>query len=540
MTNRLDLSERHRRKIETLLYQYLPDVEVWAYGSRVSGRSHDGSDLDLVLRSPGLKEIPIEQLANFEEAIQESTIPFLIEARDWAKIPERFHREIKRNHVVLTGSVPQKKKFSELLIQPVRNGIYKRKEFHGHGVKMINMGELFAHPRLRAIPMKRVDLSESEQARFCVKQGDLLFARRSLVAEGAGKCCVVLEISEPTAFESSIIRARLDPEKTDSLFLYYYFNSPIGLHGLDTIRRQVAVAGITGSDLANLSVLLPRRCEQKAISYILGTLDDKIELNRRMNETLEAMARAIFKDWFVDFGPTRAKVEGRDPYLSPQLWDLFPDELDFEGKPVGWETSEIGKEVNVVGGSTPSTKEPTYWQSGEHFWATPKDLSRLTSPVLLKTERQITDAGLYGISSGLLPPGTVLLSSRAPIGYLVITEVQTAINQGFIAMICKKRLSNLFVLFWCFQNLDYIKGIAGGSTFAEISKKVFRSIPVIVPPESALAAYENYIRPLYDRIVKNEKEFTSLTQARDLLLPKFMSGEIRIHDPEKIVDSLAS
>ncbi len=111
MTNRLDLSERHRRKIETLLHQYLPDVEVWAYGSRVSGRSHDGSDLDLVLRSPGLKEIPIEQLANFKEAIQESTIPFLVEARDWARIPERFHREIKRNHVVLIGSVPQEKTF---------------------------------------------------------------------------------------------------------------------------------------------------------------------------------------------------------------------------------------------------------------------------------------------------------------------------------------------------------------------------------------------------------------------------------------------
>jgi len=540
MTDRLHLSEKHRRKIETLLHEYLPDIEVWAYGSRVSGRSHDGSDLDLVLRGPELKEIPAEQLTDFVEAIQESTIPFLIEARDWARIPERFHREIKRDHVVLTRSVPQETKFSALLIQPVRNGIYKRKEFHGHGVKMINMGELFANPRLRAIPMKRVSLSESEKARFCVKEGDLLFARRSLVAEGAGKCCVVLEVSEPTAFESSIIRARPDPEKADSLFLYYYFNSPIGLHGLDTIRRQVAVAGVTGSDLANLSVLLPPHGEQKAIAHILGTLDDKIELNRRMNETLEAMARAIFKDWFVDFGPVRAKAKGREPYLPSELWDLFPNSFDDEDKPAGWKISEIGKEVNVVGGSTPSTNESAYWLNGEHHWATPKDLSELTSPVLLKTGRKITDSGLKKISSGLLPIGTVLLSSRAPIGYLVITEVQTAVNQGFIAIVCKKQLPNLFVLFWCFRSLDYIKGIAGGSTFAEISKKVFRSIPVVVPSESVLASYDKHVRPLYNRIVENEKEITSLKQTRDLILPKFMSGRIRVPGAEKIAEAALS
>lgn len=101
MTNRLDLPERHRRKIETLLHEYLPDVEVWAYGSRVSGRSHDGSDLDLVLRGPGLKEVPTKQLTDFEAAVRESNIPFLVEVRDWARLPKRFHREIEREYVVL-------------------------------------------------------------------------------------------------------------------------------------------------------------------------------------------------------------------------------------------------------------------------------------------------------------------------------------------------------------------------------------------------------------------------------------------------------
>jgi len=171
--------------------------------------------------------------------------------------------------------------FGQLLAEPVRNGIYREKQFHGRGAKIVNMGEIFAHPRLMAVPMKRVELSDSESDRFMLNKGDLLFARRSLVAEGAGKCSVVLDINEPTTFESSIIRARPDCTKADSLFLYYFFNSAPGLHCLDTIRRQVAVAGITGSDLAKLEVTLPPLPEQRAIAHILGTLDDKIELNRR-------------------------------------------------------------------------------------------------------------------------------------------------------------------------------------------------------------------------------------------------------------------
>ena len=200
-----------------------------------------------------------------------------------------------------------------LLAEPVRNGVYKPSEYHGRGVKMVNMGELFAHPRLRSVHMSRVELSPSEIERFGLAGGDLLFARRSLVAEGAGKCSVVLEVEELTAFESSIIRARPDIAKADAQFLYYFFNSPLGLHRLDTIRRQVAVAGITGSDLAELDIPVPPVSEQRAIAHILGTLDDKIELNRRMNETLEAMARALFKSWFIDFDPVCAKAGAATP-----------------------------------------------------------------------------------------------------------------------------------------------------------------------------------------------------------------------------------
>ena len=310
----------------------------------------------------------------------------------------------------------------------------------------------------------------------------------------------------------------------------YYFLSTLDLAHYNSGSAQPS---LNRNYIHPIPLAFPSRKRQDPIVELLGALDDMIELNRRMNETLEAMVRAIFKDWFVDFGPTRAKAEGRAPYVAPELWDLFPDALDNEGKPVGWELSEIGKEVEAVGGATPSTKEPSYWEGGENHWATPKDLSKLASPVLLDTDRKITDAAANKISSGLLPVGTVLLSSRAPIGYLVIAEVPTAVNQGFIAMVCEKRLPNVFVLFWCYENLDYIKGISGGSTFAEISKGAFRPVPVVVPSEQVLIAYESLVRPLYNRIVANTKESAFLAETRDLLLPKLVSGEIRLAEAEK-------
>jgi len=193
----------------------------------------------------------------------------------------------------------------------------------------------------------------------------------------------------------------------DNTFLKFLLMSPLQQSLLSAYATGTTVEGISQKALRSLLISIPPYQQQVAIGELLGALDDKIKINRSMNETLEAIARLFFKDWFVDFGPTRAKAEGRPPYLAPELWSLFPDAIDDDDKPMGWEVSTIGQEVRVVGGSTPSTKEPTYWD-GELCWATPKDLSSLKAPVLLNTGRRITQAGISHISSGLLPTGTVL------------------------------------------------------------------------------------------------------------------------------------
>lgn len=279
--------------------------------------------------------------------------------------------------------------------------------------------------------------------------------------------------------------------------------------------------------------------EQQAIAAILGALDDKIELNRRMNRTLEGMARALFKSWFVDFDPVRAKAAGHaPPRLKPEIAALFPDSFEDSelGEiPKGWGVGAIGDMVQVLGGGTPSTKEPAYWENGAYPFCTPKDMSSLTDPVLLQTERHLTEEGLTKVSSGQLPVGTVLLSSRAPIGYLAIAEVPVSINQGIIAMVCSDELPSLYVLFWTRTNMDRITANANGSTFLEISKRNFRPILAIVPSMEILRQFTRIVEPLYCRIVVSLCQGLRLASLRDALLPKLISGELRAPDAERIV-----
>ena len=517
MADRLHLLPKHRRMLEALLRKHLPDVEVWAYGSRVNGRSHDGSDLDLVLRAPDLNEIPSSQLEEFEEAVRESNIPFLVEARDWARLPERFHQEIEREYVVLVENSAERATVDR-----------DEKRSHGSEWRESCLGDLLSFANGKSSPAR----SDTSSHPVYGSNGVIGFSNRTnagpntIVIGRVGTYCGSLHYSDRICWVTDNAIQANAISSNDARFLFYL---------LQTLRLNDRRAGsgqplLNQTILSSIPVVVPDPTEQRAIAHILGTLDDKIELNRRMNETLEAMARALFKSWFVDFDPVRAKMEGRDTGLPRRVAELFPDRMQRSETgevPDGWRVSEIGEEVDVVGGATPSTKEPSYWNGGRHCWATPKDLSKLSVPVLTTTDRRITDAGVRTIASGLLPVGTVLLSSRAPIGYLAITEVPTAINQGFIAMVYRKRLPNLYVLFWCFENLKYVKSISGGSTFAEISKKVFRLVSVTVPPQEVLAAYKSLVRPYYDRIVANVRESTHLVETRDRLLPKLLSGVIR-------------
>ncbi|PIQ27295.1 MAG: restriction endonuclease subunit S [Bacteroidetes bacterium CG18_big_fil_WC_8_21_14_2_50_41_14] len=226
------------------------------------------------------------------------------------------------------------------------------------------------------------------------------------------------------------------------------------------------------------------------------------------------MAQTLFKEWFVYF-----RFPGAGKMVDSELGMI----------PEGWKVDNIGQYVNIKGGTTPSTKNPDYWD-GKIHWTSPKDLSNIKQPYLFDTEKKITPEGLKKISSGLLPKGTLLFSSRAPIGYIAISNVDIAINQGYIAFLPCGYLSNYFMFNWLKVNSKSIVGAANGSTFLEISKSSFRSLLTVIPEETVLDKFERVSFTIFQKLLSNLIQIQSLTQLRDSLLPKLMSGEVRVND----------
>lgn len=369
------------------------------------------------------------------------------------------------------------------------------------------------------------------------RTGDLLYSREGTYFGIAAEVPPDVRV----CLGQRMVLIRPNPELIVSRYLLYWLNSPIMAAQVSAFRDGSVAERLNMPTIRGLPVPLADRETQRRIADVLGALDDKIALNARMNATLEAMARAVFEDWFVRFGPVRAKAEGRArPGLAPDLAALFPDRVTetLDGEvPEGWRQSNIGQEADCVGGSTPSTDAPHLWHPADHAWATPKDLAQRPEPFLLATDRKISDAGLAGISSGLLPVGSVLLSSRAPIGYRAITAIPVAINQGFIGLRCWRSAGPEFIYLWLGANMDSIHARANGSTFMEISKASFRPIPLIVPPEPIMVGFTALVRPMFERIRANQEETRTLTALRDLLLPRLISGQLRLRDAERVVEA---
>lgn len=396
----------------------------------------------------------------------------------------------------------------------------------------LKKGQIYPFMEMSELPTRSRDATvrqrkELKSGGSKFKDGDALFARITPCLEN-GKGGLVTGLGDGVAFGSTeFIVMRSKPGLPTGLAYYISRDPAFRAFAKKRMKGTSGRQRVSWQALADYEVSEKLPARAGGIVATLQALDDKIELNRRMNATLEAQARAVFRDWFIDFGPTRAKLTSQAPYLPRDLWALFPDKLGDDGLPVGWQQSEIGKEIETVGGSTPSTKVDDYWHGSIH-WATPKDLSNLNAPVIGDTSRTITREGLAKISSGLLPAGVLLMSSRAPVGYLAITTVPIAINQGFIAMKPNAHFSNLYIWLWCSEHMDRIKGNANGSTFQEISKKNFRPLPFIVPKTKILEAFEKRARPIFDQIVGLTEESEKLAETRDYLLPRLMCGEVEV------------
>lgn len=424
---------------------------------------------------------------------------------------------------------------SELTSANVTYGVVQPGVDSPHGIPMVRVNNFSGHS-LSLSNVMRIDPGiESKYKRTRLQSGDVLVT----VVGSVGQVAIV----PPVLAGWNIARAvaLIRPNHPDlSRWIAFVLRSPSAQHQLGITANTTVQTTINLKDLKALSIPLPSMGARAAICEVLGALDDQIELLIETNIILEAIAQALFKSWFVDFDPVRAKAEGLMPAgMDANTAALFPSEFEESELgliPRGWRVDEIGKAVACVGGGTPSTKESAYWDEPIHHWVTPKDLSGLQAPVLIDTDRRVSDAGLSKISSGLMPVGTLLLSSRAPIGYLAIAQIPTAINQGFIAMPPGGELPPTFLLFWTRLNMDEIKQKANGSTFMEISKSAFRPIKVCVPPKPIIEAFDSIASPMLERIAANERHRVQLATLRDTLLPRLISGKLRLPEAEALIE----
>ena len=288
--------------------------------------------------------------------------------------------------------------------------------------------------------------------------------------------------------------------------------------------------------LKQMTVRFPPLPEQQVIAHVLGTLDDRIELNRRMNETLEQMARALFKSWFVDFDPVRAKVDGRWrpgeslPGLPADLYNLFPDRLvdsELGHIPEDWGVGVLDDSIELLSGGTPKTSVAEYWD-GDIPWYTAKDAPSLTDVFVLETERGITEAGVENSATRILPAGTTVITARGTVGRLACLGRAMAMNQTCYGIRGASTFPDFFTYFRIRSAIDELRTRTHGTIFDTITRDTFKLIDAVNLPIKVAIEFEELVEPVMGQIRSNLLQSRELAAQRDALLPRLLSGEIRL------------
>jgi type I restriction enzyme, S subunit len=356
-----------------------------------------------------------------------------------------------------------------------------------------------------------------------LKPGDVLFTNTGTI----GRMAIARDDPRTfrTTFQKSV--AVLKPNKVliDPRFLYYSLQS-------DNTRLADLAAGTTQrnlllKDFRSFEIRIPPLPEQVEIAAVLGALDDKIELNRRMNETLEAMARAIFKDWFVDFGPTRAKQEVRAPYLAPEIWSHFPDRLDDDGRPEGW----IAKPLDQIAEFLNGIALQKYPASGGAFLPVIK-IAQLRAGSAVSADQASTDIP----ATYVVEDGDVIFSWSGSLLHRVWTAGRGALNQHLFKVTSDK-FPKWFYFYWIGHHMPSFQATAASkaTTMGHIQRHHLTQAMTMVASSEVMNAANELIAPLFNCCVANDLESRTLAKTRDLLLPKLMSGEVRVKDAERLV-----
>lgn len=347
---------------------------------------------------------------------------------------------------------------------------------------------------------------DRRNARAIPRPGDLILAREA----PAGNVGIIPEGMDVCLGQRTVL-IRPSRDKVNPFYLNYYLNAPKQRHRLLSNANGATVSHVNMPIIRNLPVDLPPLPAQQRIAGVLSTYDKLIENNRRQITLLEEAAQRLYKEWFVDL-----RFPGHE--ATPI----------HNGLPEGWKRSTVGNLCRTVGGGTPSTKVTSYYDGGNIPWVTPTDVTGNIGTYLPQTAKMITEDGLSNSSAKMIPKGSILMTSRASIGYFAICDRDVCTNQGFISCI-----SNTDAVKWqLLQNLKTrvaeMKGLAKGSTFLEISKTAFRAMPIVMPPDALAERFSSLAQELFSKEVLARRQLEAAREARDRLLPKLMSGEIEV------------
>lgn len=339
---------------------------------------------------------------------------------------------------------------------------------------------------------------------------------------------------EDVRINSGMVLLRADQSKLLPRFLFQFVRSPLFKEQVAALTTGSAQPQLPIRDIRRVEIPLPPLAEQKAIAAVLGALDDKIELNRRMNATLEAMARALFQSWFVDFDPVRAKLDGRPPAaLDPATAALFPEHLEdslFGHIPKGWKVSTIESLCDVItSGGTPARMHKAYWEPATVPWFKTGEL--LDGP-LIDAEEKISEEGLANSSCKLWPAGTILFALYASptVGrFGVLTKPGTA-NQAAAALIAKPAYGVPFLMGLLYEARAELQRVAVGAAQQNINQGVLKTHVVVAPPPALAKAYSDKVAPWFEQRIKLAEQSRTLATLRDTMLPKLLSRELSVGD----------
>ena len=558
----IDLRPNHWAIVRDVLRCHVPDHEVVAFGSRATWTAKDYSDLDLAVM--GEEPLSLRMASALDEALGDSDLPFKVDVVDWARIDERF-RVIIRRHAV---TVQAPRQGGAALPTSARGTTLRSRDSDstdqwvaislGQACSKIGSG---ATPRggkkvyLRKGPYALIRsqnvfndgfrrdglayIGEQHAAGLAgveVLDRDVLL---NITGDSVARACQVDPRILPARVNQHVAIIRPDPATLDPSFLRYFLvfeetqTKLLSWAGSGGTRNALTKAMIEGFDVHAPSDV----SEQRAIAHVLGTLDDKIELNRRMNETLEAMARALFKSWFVDFDPVRAKMEGRDTGLPPDIADLFPDRLvdsEIGEIPEGWEVFRLDQLATHHTKSIAPHRSPDV--EYEHFSIPAHDAGRCPSIELgtaiksNKTEVQ-RDAVLVSKLNPQIPrvwmPGEETNRPQVCSTEFLVFTPRPPANRSLLYSLCAAQR---------FRALLESMVTGTSKSHQRVPPTALKAQVVLAGSPKVFAGFDGVTGPALARILKNRSESATLAALRDALLPKLISGEIRVpDDTERLV-----